>query len=184
MCFCFCVLPLCLLLLALLHTSTQQCTSTRVSTDSYTSAYITGHQYFTPIHVRFMSVILFVFLTVPHSLSCKPCRSQTRMNPHQTMSVADSVLHHACICRGRELGPNEGLDIDAISAWNVIRKRISLDFHMETQHPDHPWIPVSMAMIRDMNEKRKLAHILEADAGGSAAWPSVRLSYCSSHIDR
>ena len=96
------------------------------------------------------------------------------------MSVADSdesTSNHAgrrlclapCICCGRGLGPNEGLDIDAISASKLIRKRISLDHHMETQHPDHPWTPIFMAMMRDINEKHKLAQVLDAD-------PEVQLS--------
>ena len=76
----------------------------------------------------------------------------------QTMFVDSS-----CVCCGRSLGPKEGVDVDAEDAWKVIQKRIKLDNHMQAHHPNHPWTPVSMAMVRDAKVQRELAQMLDAN---------------------
>ena len=79
-------------------------------------------------------------------------------------SVLQTMLDDSsCVCCGRSLGPKEGVYVDAEDAWNVIQKRIKLDNHMQTNHPNHPWTPVSMAMVRDAKVQRELAQMLDAN---------------------
>ena len=69
----------------------------------------------------------------------------------------------SCVCCGRSLGPKEGVDADAEVAWKSIQTRIKLDNHMQTHHPNLPWTPVSMAMVRDAKVQRELAQMLDAN---------------------
>ena len=69
----------------------------------------------------------------------------------------------SCVSCSRSLGPKEGVYVDAEDAWNVIQKRIKLDNHIQSHHPDHPWNPVSMAMVRDVKAHRELAQMLDAN---------------------
>ena len=69
----------------------------------------------------------------------------------------------SCVCCGRSLGPKEGVDVDAEVAWKSIQTRIKLDNHMQTNHPNLPWTPVSMAMVRDAEVQHELAQMLDAN---------------------
>ena len=69
-----------------------------------------------------------------------------------------------CICCGQYLQrPIHNDDVDADEVWKTIQKRIKFDNHMQSHHPDRLWTPVSLAMIRDVNAKRELAQMLDAD---------------------
>ena len=77
--------------------------------------------------------------------------------------LAAACKYSTCIRCGRSLGQNQGVDVDAEDVWKTIQKRIKLDNHMQSHHPDRLWTPVSMAMVRDVNAKRELAQMLDAN---------------------
>jgi hypothetical protein len=67
----------------------------------------------------------------------------------------------SCVGCGRPLkSPKEGFAFD--DDW-LIKKRIKLDNHMQTNHPNHTWTPISLAMIRDEEDKHELAQMLLVD---------------------
>ena len=71
----------------------------------------------------------------------------------QAMYLSSQAHGESCDMCGTAVGPKESSALCLHCIWNAIQRRVKLDAHMRTCHPDHPWTPLSPDHVERFKER-------------------------------